>query len=47
MIPSPMLVKLGMRYVYLGPYMNATNATTTNGHVTAAFWITLVKFDVR
>ena len=34
---SPTLVKSEMRNVYLGPNMNATNATAMNGHVMAAF----------
>jgi len=37
MMPSPTLVKLEMRYVYLGPCMKATNAFAMNGHVMAAF----------
>ena len=36
MIPSPMLVELEMRYVYLGPYTNAMNAMKTSAQVTAA-----------
>jgi len=32
-----MLVKLEMRYVYLGPYMNAMNAIKTSAQVIAAF----------
>ena len=36
-IPSPMLVQFEMRYVYLGPYMNAMNAMKTNAQVKATF----------
>jgi len=32
-----MLVKLEMRYVYLGPYTNATAAMETSAQVTAVF----------
>ena len=35
-IPSPMLVKLEIRCVYLGPYMNAINAIAMNGQLMAA-----------
>ena len=37
MIPRPMLVKLEMRYVYLGPYMNVMSAFIMNGHVMMTF----------
>lgn len=42
-----MLVKLEIRYVYLGPYMNAMNAIMMNGQVTAAFWMTLGEFNIQ
>lgn len=35
--PSPRLLKFEMRYMYLGPNMNAMNATPMKGHVTADF----------
>lgn len=35
-IQSPMLIKLEIRYVYLGPYVNAMNAITMNGQLMAA-----------
>ena len=31
-----MLIKLEIRYVYLGPYVNAMNAITMNGQLMAA-----------
>ena len=37
MIPSPILVMFEMRYVYLGPYTNVTNAMKMSAQVIAAF----------
>ena len=36
-IPSPVLVRLEMMNVYLGPYTNAMNPIATNGQVMTAF----------